>query len=312
MPLPFALDHINLWLIQEDDGWVLIDAGIPDQRSRDLWLSVFDGPMAGKPVTRLLVTHFHPDHMGLAAWFEERFGIPMEATRAEWLYGRTLSLDTTGTMVDASHRFYHAAGFGEEMLSLVAERRNAYSARVKQVPVSCRRLCAGDRLTLGGREWRVLIGEGHSPELACFWCAELRLLISGDQILPSISPNVSVWSSEPDADPLRLFLQSLDAFRALPADSLVLPSHGRPFYGLRERIDQLIRHHRERLEETYDACYQPISAHEMQAIMFPRRLDQHQQFFAIGESLAHLHYLLADGRLVREADAKGVNRFRQA
>jgi glyoxylase-like metal-dependent hydrolase (beta-lactamase superfamily II) len=169
----------------------------------------------------------------------------------------------------------------------------------------------GDVLWLGGHHWQVIVGEGHSPEMACLWCEERNLLIAGDQILPSISPNVSVWPSEPDADPLRLFLGSLERFRRLPDDCLVLPSHGRPFFGLHDRINALSLHHQERLAETLDACRQPISTYDVQTIMFPRELDNHQLFFAIGESLAHLHYLMGKGHLVRETDQMGVHRFRR-
>jgi glyoxylase-like metal-dependent hydrolase (beta-lactamase superfamily II) len=267
--------------------------------------------MMGRPLSRLIVTHFHPDHMGLAAWFERRFPVAMESTQAEWLYGRMLSLDTGEAFVETSLEFYRGAGFNEELLSLVAERGNAYGARVKHIPSACLRLRDGDFLRLGAFRWQVIVGEGHSPELACLWCEERNLLISGDQILPSISPNVSVWPSEPDADPLRLFLGSLERFRRLPNDCLVLPSHGRPFIGLHERIDALILHHQERLAETLEACRQPITARDLLSIMFPRDLDSHQLFFAIGESLAHLHFLKGKGEVLRETDGAGVHRFRR-
>lgn len=312
MPLPFALDHINLWLIEDGASWALVDTGVPDQRSRALWRDVLVGPMAGRPLSRLLVTHFHPDHMGLAAWFLRQFPIAMETTQAEWLYGRMLSLDTGEVFAEASLAFYRGTGFSEALLGLAAERGNAYGARIKHIPATCQRLREGDVLRLGAHRWQVITGEGHAPEMACLWCAEQNLLISGDQILPSISPNVSVWPSEPEADPLRLFLGSLEKFRRLPADCLVLPSHGRPFFGLHERIDALIRHHHDRLDETLAACRRPITAYDLLTVMFPRELDDHQLFFAIGESLAHLHYLKGKGLLVRETDGAGVHRFRRS
>ncbi|PKU22552.1 MBL fold metallo-hydrolase [Telmatospirillum siberiense] len=309
MPLPFALDHINLWLIEDGGSWAVVDTGVPDDRTRNLWRGVLAGPMAGRPVSRLLVSHFHPDHMGLAAWFTRKFPVVMETTQAEWLYGRMLSLDTGEAFREASLNFYRGAGFGPDLLTLVAERGNAYGARIKHIPTVCRRLRDGDRLHLGPHVWRVMVGEGHAPEMACLWCEERNVLISGDQLLPSISPNVSVWPSEPDANPLGLFLKSLEKFRELPADCLVLPSHGRPFFGLHERIDALLRHHQDRLAETLDACRRPISAYDLLAIMFPRELDHHQLFFAIGESLAHLHYLVEGGLLGRTIDGMGIHRF---
>ena len=311
MPLPFALSHINLWLIEDGDGWTAVDSGIPDPRTRDLWQQVFAEPMAGRPLKRLVVTHFHPDHMGLAAWLTRRFGLIMESPLSEWLYGRMLSMDSGESFTEASAAFYRAAGLSAEHLTLAAERGNAYAARVKRVPASCRRIREGDELTIGGRKWQVLIGQGHAPELACLWCEELNLLISGDQILPSISPNVSVWPSEPEADQLTLFLASLEMFRRLSSDCLVLPSHGLPFFGLHERVDGLIGHHDERLAETLDACRNPVTAWDLLTLMFRRRLDDHQLFLAIGESLAHLHCLMTRGQVQRDIDSEGVHWFRQ-
>lgn len=312
MPLPFALDHVNLWLIEDDAGWVVVDTGFPDSRTKGLWEEVFSGPMGGRAPGRLVVTHLHPDHMGLATWLTRRFGLLMETTLGEWAHGRMLSLDSSQAFVDASLAFYHAAGFDAEQLAWVRERGNAYGKRVEDLPPSYRRIGEGDELLLGGRRWRVIVGEGHAVELACLWCEELQLLISGDQILPSISPNVSVWSTEPDGNPLRRFLDSLQRFRTLPADTVVLPSHGLPFRGLHERADELLHHHEERLEATLDACRQPITAKQLVPVLFKRQLDAHQLFFALGESLAHLHCLMGDGRVLREADANGVHRFRRA
>lgn len=312
MPLPFALDHINLWLIEDGDGWALVDTGVPGGKSRDLWEGVFAGLMQGRPASRLLVTHFHPDHMGLAGWLTERFGLVMETTQAEWLHGRMLSLDDSRSLTAQALSFYRKLGFSDEQLAMVEKRGNAYGAAVRDIPAAFHRLRQGDQLTIGDASWDVLVGEGHAPEQACLWDGAASVLISGDQVLPSISPNVSVWPSEPDSDPLRLFLTTLMRFRGLPGDALVLPSHGRPFFGLIERIDELIHHHQERLDETLEACGKPISAIDLMAAMFKRPLDTHQLFFAVGESLAHLNYLRGEGLLVRELDAAGVYRFRRA
>ncbi len=311
MPLPYALDHVNLWLIDDQAGWVLVDTGYPDRQNRELWEAAFDGPMGRRRPSRLIVTHFHPDHMGLAGWLVERFGLTLETTLAEWAHGRMVSLDHGQAFVDASLAFYKAAGFDQGLLELAAKRGNAYAARVKDIPPVYRRIREGDELLLGGRKWKVVVGEGHAVELACLWCEELKVMISGDQILPSISPNVSVWPTEPDGDPLRRFISSLERFRALPDDILVLPSHGLPFRGLHERIGQLEGHHAERLEETLEACRTPITATELIAVLFRRKLDTHQLFFALGESLAHLHYLLGQGKVARDIDGNGVQRFRR-
>lgn len=311
MPLPFALDHINLWLIEDGVGWAVVDTGVPDDKTRSLWRDVLAGPMGGRPVSRLIVTHFHPDHMGLAAWFTRKFPVMLETTQAEWLYGRMLSLDSGEDFTEASLSFYRGTGLGPELMRVVAERGNAYGARIRHIPSVCRRLRDGQWLRLGDHSWRVMVGEGHAPEMACLWCEERNTLIAGDQILPSISPNVSVWPSEPEANPLRLFLRSLERFRSLPSDCLVLPSHGRPFIGLHGRIDALVQHHQDRLSETLEACRRPISACDLLSTMFPRELDQHQLFFAIGESLAHLHYLMEEGQIARTTDSAGVHLFQR-
>jgi glyoxylase-like metal-dependent hydrolase (beta-lactamase superfamily II) len=312
MPLPFALDHVNLWLIEDGTGWAVVDTGVPDRRSRELWQAVFDGPMAGRPITRLLVTHFHPDHIGLAAWLQRRFGVALETTLGEWLYGRMLSLDSGEAFTEASLHFYRGAGFDDALMEVVRQRGNAYAAHTRHIPANCLRIRDGETLRIGGRGWRVIVGEGHSPEMACLWCEESGLLISGDQILPSISPNISIWPSEPEADHLTEFLASLNRFAELPADTLVLPSHGLPFRGLRQRVAELAEHHAERLVETLDACATPITAHELLARLFPRPLDSHQMFFALGESLAHLHCLRSRGQVSRETDAAGVHRYRRS
>ncbi len=309
MPLPFALDHVNLWLIEDGDGWAVIDTGLPDRKTRELWDEVLAGPMAGRAPARLVVTHFHPDHMGLAAWLGRRFALTMEATLAEWLYGRMLSLDPGDGFIEASRGFYRAAGFDEALMTVMVERGNAYGKRVREIPPALRRLRGGEEIRIGGHRWRVIVGRGHSPEHACLWCEELQVLISGDQILPTISPNVSVWPNEPEANPLQDFLDSLQVFRPLPADVLVLPSHGLPFRGLHARLDALEQHHDERLAKTLDACGTPLSALDVLRVLFRRELDTHQLFFALGESLSHLHCLLHQGKLRCETDTAGVRRF---
>ncbi len=310
MPLPFALDHVNLWLLEDEGGWALVDTGVPDRATRTLWEGLFGGLMAGRPLTRLLVTHFHPDHMGLADWLGRRFGLPMQAPLAEWLYGRMLSLDASPDFVRISLEFYREAGFPPALLDLVARRGNAYGARIRHIPPACTALRDGELLRFGGEAWRVLLAEGHSPAMACFYGPGRKILISGDQVLPSISPNVSLWPNQPDADPLGLFLDSFAAFRALPDDVLVLPSHGRPFHGLKPRLDELETHHQQRLRAVRQACGTPQSAYDLLPLLFSRALDDHQLFFAIGESLAHLRFLERRGELVSALGESGVRFYR--
>lgn len=217
MPLPFKLDHINLWLLEDGEGWTIVDTGINSELTRDIWERLFAGPMGGKPVTRVICTHFHPDHMGLAGWLTTRWGVPLSATLAEWLMGRMLWLDTDhDAVVKVQHAFYRRAGLDGDRLESLAGRGNQYVRGVSEIPHSFQRLRDGDMVDIGGRGWRVIVGHGHSVEHACLYCAETGVLISGDQVLPRISPNVSVWPNQPDADPLTLFLNSLAAFKGLP------------------------------------------------------------------------------------------------
>lgn len=311
MPLPFKLDHINLWLLEDGDGWTIVDTGINSDLTRGIWEKLFTGPMAGRPVTRVICTHFHPDHMGLAGWLTQRWGVSLWATLAEWLMGRMLWLDTDhDAVVAVQHAFYRRAGLDGERLEALAGRGNQYVRGVSEIPHSFHRLRDGDAIEVGGRAWRVIVGHGHSVEHACLYCAETGVLISGDQVLPRISPNVSVWPNQPDANPLALFLDNQAVFKPLPASTLVLPSHDAPFHGLHARLEQLARHHDDRLAEIEAACSrEPSSAADLLPVLFSRELDLQQMSFAVGEVLAHLHHLVGLGRLARTMDDDGVERF---
>jgi len=229
--------------------------------------------------------------------------------REEWTQARMLSLETGETSRGAFSRFYKAAGFDGDMMAAARARSGRYAKSVSVVPGSFRRIAEGTEIVIGGRTWRTIVGTGHSPEHACLHCPELNVLISGDQVLPKISPNVSVWPQEPDADPLTLFLGSLDNLRGLGPETLVLPSHNFPFRGLDARIDDLQLHHAERLEETLEICCGPLNGVQVLRHLFQRELDTHQLFFAIGETLAHLHHLIGQGKIRRRQDADGVHLF---
>ncbi len=309
MPLPFALDHINLWLLEDGLGWTIVDTGYASAETKELWKRIFAERLGGLPVTRVIVTHYHPDHIGLAGWLAEHWQAPLWITEKEWLFARVMSrgADDFGPL---RRSFAHRAGLSHEASGLFGERENSYRRGVPSVPASFQRLADGRAVKIGGREWRVIVGEGHAPELACLYCSETGVLISGDQVLPKISPNVSVQAHEPDGDPLARFLSSLAKLReAVPAEALVLPSHNLPFFGLHTRIESLTVHHRARCDEVMAACERPKSAVELLPVLFRRSLDRHQMAFALGEALAHLHYLMYQGALVREIGADGVDRF---
>jgi glyoxylase-like metal-dependent hydrolase (beta-lactamase superfamily II) len=307
MPLPFALDHINLWLIDEIDGWTIVDSGLATDETKALWERILSEALEGRPVKRLLVTHFHPDHIGLAGWLTERLKVPLWCTETEWLFARMLSLDTTDGFVLNALEFYRRTGMDEATRAIFAGRGNSYRKRVSPVPYFFHRIADGQRLSIGRHEWQVIIGRGHAPEHACLYCPALDVLIAGDQVLPKISPNVSLWPQEPEADALGYYLASIAAIKnAVPASALALPSHGLPFHGVDRRIDQLAAHHEARLAEVDRACATPRTAAEIVPVLFRRTLDAHQLGFAVGEALAHLQHLVRLGRLCRSERADGV------
>jgi glyoxylase-like metal-dependent hydrolase (beta-lactamase superfamily II) len=313
MPLPFALNHINLWLLEDGPGWTVVDTGLDMPNTREIWEEIFATALDGKPITRVLVTHFHPDHLGLAGWLARRWNAPLWISEREWLYGRRHSLDTDDAAYIAEYLpFFRRAGVAAEALGIMAERGNSFTKRVSAIPRSFHRIGDGDEIAIGGRSWRVVTGRGHAPEQSCLLCPELNLFIAGDQVLPRISPNVSCWPNEPDADPLTQFLDSLATLRrVVPPETLILPSHGLPFYGVQTRIDQLAAHHAARLADLEAACAEPQSTMEILPVLFRRKLDAQQLGFAVGEAVAHLNHLLAKNRLSRVEGEDGIYRYRR-
>jgi glyoxylase-like metal-dependent hydrolase (beta-lactamase superfamily II) len=325
MALPFALNHINLWLLRDRDetgreGWAIIDCGIADEATRGAWERVFAAELNGLPVLRVIVTHMHPDHIGLAHWLTERWNVRLWISGTDWNAARMASLTTTGFGGSSAAAFMASHGLTDpDAVAKIKARSNYYASMVPQVPGRYRRLMQDAVLRIGDHDWRCLSGYGHAPEHISLYCASLGLLISGDMVLPRISTNVSVIDIEPEADPLPLYLKSIERLRALPTDTLVLPSHGKPFGGnaaasgaggLHTRIDQLKSHHDERFAEVMEACAQaPQTAASLLPVLFKRDLDLHQTTFAMGESIAHLHALWLGGRLKRRLDAEGVFRF---
>jgi len=311
VPLPFKLNHVNLWLLKDGKGWAIVDTGIDTPETRSAWDQVLDALPVDEPITRVIVTHFHPDHIGLAGWLCARFQVRLWMPFAEWTMGRMLSMDTGEATHGLFREFYQRAGFTSDQLAIVDQRMGGYASKITPIPGQVNRLSDGDVIQIGDHGWEVMTGGGHSPEHAALYCEPLGILISGDQVLPKISPNVSVWPHEPDADPLARFLSSLERFKGLPKDTLVLPSHNWPFRGLLDRLEDLAAHHEERLEAAWSACEDPVTATDVLKVLFTRALDDHQLFFAIGETVAHLHHLMERGRLVRHLDDAGAYRFLQ-
>jgi len=310
LSLPFQLAHINVWLLREGDGWALVDTGLFTNTTREVWKDVLERVLGGAPLTRVLVTHLHPDHAGCAGWLCRRFGVELWMTRAEYLLCRILVADTGKPAPETGLRFYRSAGFGPEALQHYAEHFGGFGRVVAPLPESYRRLQDGDRIELGEETWEVVVGRGHSPEHACLYNESRNVLIAGDQILPTISSNVSVWPTEPAANPLLDWFESITALEErLPPDVLVLPAHGRPFVGAHQRLEQLRREHEQGLEKLRRLCREPRRAVDVFPALFKSRIDDRNLIMATGEALSHLHFLEKRGELQREADTDGVDRY---
>lgn len=307
MPLPFALNHINLWLIEDGEGVVIVDTGYGLEGSQDAWNTILDG--LGRPVTRIIVTHCHPDHLGLAQWLAEKTGAPVTMTLGEFLGGHALWNQLPGYNVTDMVAQFRQHGLDGERCNALASRGNAYKRGVPSLPARYDRVIGGDSLEIGGRRWTVITGHGHSPEHMSLHCESAGVLISGDMLLPRISTNVSVFAATPDDDPLGRFLDSIRGFKQLPAATLVLPSHGSPFRNIGLRVDQLVEHHADRCAELLAACTVPRCAGELLATLFPRELDTHQVMFAMGEAIAHLNHLVHKRELCRSGETDGIVRF---
>jgi len=301
------LNHINLWLLEDEGGWTVVDTGIKDSVTADAWKQLFEGAMGGRPVKRVIVTHLHPDHVGLAGWLVKRFDVSLWMTRTDYLLCRSLVADSGQQAPEEGVRFYRAAGFSEEQIEEYKARFGMFGRGVYRLPQSYRRMQDGERIAIGGRVWEMVVGRGHAPEHACLWCRQENLFISGDQILPRISSNVSVFPTEPDGNPLQDWLDSCAKLRALlPEDALILPSHNEPFRGAPRRLTELIDTHEQNMKKLVALCAEPRRAVDVFPALFRSRITSGNYGMATGESIAHLNCLMARENIRRNTDAGGV------
>ncbi len=314
LPLPFALDHVNVWLLDDADGWTIIDTGVANAACRQIWDGLLGGGglLDGKPVRRIVATHFHPDHAGLFGELCRRTGAEPCMSRTEWLTARALSLDASEAFAEAGMAYDRAAGLDPALIEERAARGNLYRLGVTPLPIKIERLEAGDTLTMGGRRWTVRVGRGHAPEMTAFVSDDEGVLIAADQILPRISPVVGLWPTTPEKDPLDDFLVSLEGFLDLPEDILVLPSHDAPFKGLHRRIHALKRHHEGRLRVCLEGLAEPTTAADLMPRLYARELDVKQVGFALAETLAHLRYLERRGSVRGESGPEGTARWHRS
>ncbi len=312
MPLPFALDHINLWLFRDHGKWVIVDSGIGTDFSKDVWRNVFTNAMRGDPASHIVVTHLHPDHVGCAGWLADHFDVDLWMTREEYMLCRILVGDTGRSAPEEGVSFYRATGFGEEALANYRRMFGMFGRYVSELPEAYRRLRDGQTGPVGDHDWEVVVGRGHSPEHACFYCEELNLLVSGDQVLPSISANVSVYPTEPEANPLKDWIDSLRAMKSrIPEDVLVLPAHGKPFRGAHIRIDQLVDEHLTKLDALLELCREPRRTIDTFSALYRAKISNDNLMFATGEAVAHLNYLLDEDLISVFQDEDGVNWYQR-
>ncbi len=311
MPLPMQLNHINLWLLEDGDGWTIVDTGIRDVPTAEAWKALFIGQMQNKPIKRVIVTHLHPDHVGMAGWLVRRFGVELWMSRTDYLLCRNLVADTGQEAPPEGVKFYKAAGFPDDQLETYRARFGGFGKGVYRLPNGYRRIQEGERIAIGNRTWEIVVGRGHAPEHACLWSREDGIFISGDQILPRISSNISLFPTEPEANPLQEWIDSCAKLRdLLPNDTLVLPAHNEPFRGAKLRLQELIDQHESGLEKLLALCAEPMRAVDTFPALFRSRITSGVFGMATGESLAHLNCLRARGQLTRSADSDGVDWYK--
>jgi glyoxylase-like metal-dependent hydrolase (beta-lactamase superfamily II) len=307
LPLPMALDHVNVYALADADGWTLIDTGMNSRKTRDIWETALAGPLAGKTVARVLLTHHHPDHVGLVGWFQDR-GAELLTTRTAWLYARMLTLDVQDRPSAESLQFYQRAGTSPEMLAKRAnDRPFNFADMVAPMPLGFTRVEEGETLTLGGRRWRVRLGQGHAPDHITLWSEVDELVIGGDQLLPGISPNIGVYPTEPEADPLTEWLEATARF--VPharEDQLVLPGHKLPFTGLPFRLQQMAENHHQALERLLGHLHEPQTAAGCFPALYKRPIGEGEYGLALVEAVAHLNCLLRRGQVCRSLRADGA------
>lgn len=311
--VPGGVNHVNVWALADGDGWTLVDTGMQTTETVASWETAFLSALAGRRVSRVICTHMHPDHIGMAGWLTRRFDCQLWITRLEYVTCRMLTVDASREVPVDAVRFYRAAGWNDEAIEVYKARLGAFREYLYALPDSFRRVTDGDELEIGGRIWQAVIGRGHSPEHLCLYCPELAVLISGDQVLPRISSNVSVYPDEPEANPLADWLASIASIpHRVADDALVLPSHNEPFRGLHARLRQLNNWHEEVLGRLRHALREPKRVMDVFEILFRRRVSSDVLPFATGEAIAHLNYLIHRRQAVREIDAGDIAWYRAA
>ena len=311
LPMPIALDHINIYLLDDGDSWVLIDTGLADTKSIEIWTNILKKYLSKRPIQKIIGTHFHPDHVGLAGWLIERTDAEFWMTQIEWLSARQAYLTVDSGASQAMSTFYKKANLKPDLIKIYDDIGNDYRSMVTPIPLEYDRIEHSTLFKIGDRIWKPVFGSGHSPDHVSFYCEKDRIMLGGDMLLPRITPIIAVWWQEPNADPLEGYIEFLKTLGSIGSDALILPAHNRPYKELQTRVADLISHHNERLEITYEACKNENSAEAIMQELFIRKLDPFQTRFAIGETIAHINNLIKKGTLKRRLDDDGVYFYSQ-
>ncbi|MCB1388464.1 MAG: MBL fold metallo-hydrolase [Rhodobacteraceae bacterium] len=308
LPLPMALDHVNVYALDDGDGWTVIDTGFSSKRAKAEWQALLDGPLAGRKVRRVVVTHHHPDHVGLAGWFQTQHGAELVTTRTSWLFARMLLLDAHPHPVPETVAYWRGAGVDEaEIERRMGERPFNFCDIVDPMPLGFTRIAEGHEVVMGGRRWAVRCGNGHAPEHATFWSLDDDLVIGGDQLLPGISANLGVYATEPDADPVGDWIESCTRLAGFAEDRHhVLPGHKLPFTGLPLRLRQMVENHTGALDRLHRHLAEPKTAAQCFLPLFKREITGPDAGMALVEAVAHLNRLLIEGRVTRRRDLRGA------
>lgn len=308
LPLPMQLDHVNIYALDDGDGWTVIDTGFDSPKARGIWRDLLDGPLAGKAVTRVIVTHHHPDHVGLAGWFQTEYGAELVTTRTAWLFARMLTLDVQERPRPETLKFWRSGGIDDaEYEKRANERPFNFADVVSPLPLGFTRVAEGDTIRMGGRNWLVRTDNGHAPEHATFWSLDDDLVLGGDQLLPGISANLGVYATEPGADPVGDWLTSCRRLQEFAEERhLVLPGHKLPFTGLPLRLHQMIENHIGALSRLEKHLSEPHTAMECFVPVFKREITGASAGLALVEAIAHLNHLLHKGRVTRRMRADGA------
>jgi glyoxylase-like metal-dependent hydrolase (beta-lactamase superfamily II) len=314
MPMPGSLGFINLYLLEDIEGWWIVDTGLNNEQTKDLWEKIFADELQGKPVIGVICTHMHPDHIGQSLMITNKFQCPLYMTRGEYYQARAF-FSSGGFSHNnwIGKKFYKQAGMPDDYMEQIEKMWSTRAAEGMTMPTMSggyERLESGQVLTIGDNDWQIVVGSGHSPEHACLFSPALKVLISGDQILPIITSNVSVHPSEPNANPMHDWMNSHDYFlKVIPDDTFVLPAHNLPFYGVKARLRDLISHHDDRMLAIEEACIEPKDAKELLPVLFSRELGPPQMMMALGEAIAHVHLLMHRNRIERQLDDDGVYKY---